>query len=142
MWDVDVYRNLHKKTWSIRDRRTGRLLGHTDNVIIIDAKFIVQPAGRQRVLREQRKNVHAFIRGKMLDSIYAFMATNPLCNAQVTYDPYYTDHFYQIGTKEAVKEASFVTLNTKGAFIPKDSSTHLTDGIAWLVRQIQYRKVV
>jgi len=57
---VDVYRNLHKNTWSIRSRTTGRVVEHSDNVLVRAAKFVVQPAGRKRVLQEQRKNVHAF----------------------------------------------------------------------------------
>ena len=48
---VDVYKNLHKNTWSIRSRTTGRVVEHADNVLVRAATFVVQPAGRQRVLK-------------------------------------------------------------------------------------------
>ena len=64
---VDVYYNLHKKTFSIKRTSTGKVVAHRDYVWIKDAQFVVSEAGRQRVLREKKKNVHAFIRGEWLD---------------------------------------------------------------------------
>jgi hypothetical protein len=64
MTPVDVYWNLHKDCFSIRCRETGRVLYHRTNPFYVrDVSLVVQPAGRERVLREQRKNVHAFVRG-------------------------------------------------------------------------------
>ena len=58
---VEVYRNLHKKCWSVRQR--GKVKLHTDYICLKDVEFKVSQKGRERVLREQRKNVHAFIKG-------------------------------------------------------------------------------
>ena len=90
MIQVDVYKNLHQDKWSIKDRKSGRVIGHANQVTIIDATFIVQPAGRARVLKEKRKNVHAFVRGTLV-STGGFMATGNM--RKVTYDPYKADHF-------------------------------------------------
>lgn len=60
---VDVYWNLHKKTFSVRNRQTGLVELHSDLVEVFDATFVVQPAGREKVLETGRKNVHAFVRG-------------------------------------------------------------------------------
>ena len=60
---VEVYFNLHKKTFSVRSCRTGRVIHHTDKVHIANPEFVVRKAGRERVLREGKKNVHAFVRG-------------------------------------------------------------------------------
>ena len=65
---VDVYRNLHKKCWSIRSVATGRVVAHKSDATVANAKFIVQPAGRAKVLREKKKNVHAFIRGEWIET--------------------------------------------------------------------------
>jgi len=90
--EVDVYKNLHKDTWSIRDRRTGRVIEHSDVVHIDDATFVVQPAGRRRVLQERRKNVHAFVRGKWIISSWTVRQefANP---KEVVYNPYESDQF-------------------------------------------------
>lgn len=55
-----VYFNLHKKTWSIK-QKTVRL--HTDYICLKNVEFKVSTAGRERVLRERKKNVHAFVKG-------------------------------------------------------------------------------
>ena len=60
---VEVYFNLHKYIWSVRSARTGRVILHTDKVHIRNPEFVVRQAGRNRVLHEGKKNVHAFVRG-------------------------------------------------------------------------------
>ena len=64
---VQVYRNLNNGLISIQDLSTGLVLGHASAVDLQEATFIVREAGRQQVIREQRKNVHAFVRGKVID---------------------------------------------------------------------------
>ena len=59
---VFVYYNLHKKCWSIRaleGENKGRVIAHRHEVCLENVTFKVSEAGRQRVLREGRKNVHA-----------------------------------------------------------------------------------
>jgi hypothetical protein len=67
---VEVYWNLTRNCWSIRDAATGRIHAHADKVSVRGAQFIVQPAGRKRVLRERKKNVHAFVRGEL--AVFSF----------------------------------------------------------------------
>jgi len=62
---VFVYRNLHKNCWSVRSCETGRVVFHADAVWIMDATFSVGTKGRERVLREKKKNVHAGVRGTL-----------------------------------------------------------------------------
>jgi len=64
---VQVYRNLNNGLISIQDLSTGLVLGHAYAIDLEEANFIVREAGRQQVIREQRKNVHAFVRGKVVD---------------------------------------------------------------------------
>ena len=125
---VDVYKNLHKTTWSIRSRTTGRVITHSDNVLVKDATFVVQPGGRKRVLTEKRKNVHAFVRGVIAPLPRVTTFDTP-CNVQVKYNPYRADHFYEVETGEAVKQASVVVLDTKGAWIQKNGSTEQTESL-------------
>ena len=59
----DVYFNLHSKRWSVIARSVGRVAKHMDQLLVLDACFVVRPAGVERTRREKRKNVHAFVRG-------------------------------------------------------------------------------
>jgi hypothetical protein len=85
--DVDVYFNLHRKCWSIRDRKTRRVVAHADSVVLSDVTFRVSAAGNARVRAEGRKNVHAFARGTVVnfDGEREFFIED---TARVTYNPY------------------------------------------------------
>lgn len=51
-------------------------------------KFAVQPAGHAKVIREQKKNVHAFVRGTYEGQPHRAN------QARVSYNPYIHDHFF------------------------------------------------
>ena len=121
--DVDVYKNLHKNCYSIRSRLTGKVIAHQEEVNILDAKFIVQPAGRRKVLQEGRKNVHAFVRGTL--ATYQEVLDDPRTFYLVTfrdikYNPYQLDHFYYDHKvsldKVRIDKADLVTLELEGVF--------------------------
>src|ERR1700688_2362910 len=66
MAGVFCYRNLNRRksvVWSIRSNLNGRVLSRSSYVVIKDAKLVVGQAGRKRVLKQNRKNVHAGVRG-------------------------------------------------------------------------------
>ena len=66
---VRVYRNLHTGTMSVQKYYKGtgwRLLGHADNLTLINVQFCVNQNGRTRVLKERSKNVHAYIIGTLV----------------------------------------------------------------------------
>ena len=59
---VFVYFNLHRKCWSVKALEgpmKGRVIKHADDIVLSSCTFKVSEAGRQRVLKERRKNVHA-----------------------------------------------------------------------------------
>lgn len=60
---VMVYRNITKGCWSIKDTKTNRVIGHADSLWLSNCGFKVSEAGRQRVIRERKKYVHAGITG-------------------------------------------------------------------------------
>jgi len=91
---VEIYRNLHNNTFSVR--RDGKVVRHIENFEILrltDAKFAVQPAGRAKVIVEQKKNVHAFIRGTV-DKEGGYLGEAPPHEIfEVSYNPYKSDMF-------------------------------------------------
>jgi len=90
--DVEVYFNLHKKLFSVRSRKTRKVLFHTDSVELSDVTFKVSEAGRQRVLKEKRKNVHAYVRGTLVASGIGWQR-NDGSGVRAYYNPYKTETF-------------------------------------------------
>jgi hypothetical protein len=85
---VFVYFNLHKKCFSVKaltGENKGRVIQHTDDIALLLPEFKVSEAGRQRVLREKQKNVHAGVVG-WLDVSECSM--NKDYYTQVKYNPY------------------------------------------------------
>ena len=104
---VKVYRNLHKDTYSIADAVSGLVLGYCVRVTLNDAEFKVSEAGRQRVLKEKRKNVHAYVVG-------TFVATAGATQRRAArYNPYEVATFVT-SAGEPLHEASIVTLEHGG----------------------------
>ena len=117
---VEVYWNLHKLCWSVRaleGPNKGRVIKHTQALGLRDCRFAVQPAGRERVLREQRKNVHAFVRGFMDTRTSLPPFDESVC---VTYNPYKYDTFMHYLPEQTprevhpLSEARLVALNPRG----------------------------
>jgi len=106
---VDVFRDLQAGGLSLRYK--GRLLLNTDSLWLTDATYIVDEAGRQRVLREQRKNLHAFVRGTLSvpDDPYSFLS-----GVRVAYNPYEKAYFFDLQSGEEVISASWCKITSKG----------------------------
>lgn len=87
---VFVYFNVRLRLFSIKaleGESRGRVVHHASTVEVLDATFKVSEAGRQRVLKEKRKNVHAGIVGTL-----GYFGHEPLEHTQdalvFTYNPY------------------------------------------------------
>lgn len=92
-----VYFNLHSGQWSVRVG--GLVLAHARYVLLEDGRGKVSQAGRERVLREGKKNVHAGITGTVVaigaDAVSAGMSAfgKPQAVEEITYNPYKYDAF-------------------------------------------------
>ena len=117
---VFVYRNLHKNCWSVKaleGENKGRVIHHAQNVVLSECTFKVSEAGRQRVLRERSKNVHAGVVGQLvrINTGDVYMPHS----MPITYNPY--------------KYSTFVNVNDEGVPVPvKD---------AWWVHLAQDKSV-
>ena len=125
---VSVYRNLHNGLISIKSASSGLVLGHAESVDISSADFVVNEAGRQRVLKDRQKNVHAYVKGLLLNTIgfkpYKGRSLQR-CTALgaihstykdtiVSYNPYKAPHFVIKGTSDKVSKASLCTVSHDG----------------------------
>lgn len=103
---VKVYFNLHKKLFSVMDVKTGLVIGHTPVINLVGCEFKVSEAGRNRVLREKKKNVHAFVIGHYLAD------EEGTETEKANYNPYKYSSFVD-GQEQPLKEAYSVTCINK-----------------------------
>lgn len=104
---VFVYFNLHRKIWSVRaleGENKGRVIEHATDLCLFDCTFKVSEAGRQRVLREKCKNVHAGVVG----TIVCALPDELLFSRRITYDPYQYESFVDFDTKAPQYKADWV----------------------------------
>lgn len=100
---VEVYWNLHRQMWSIREVG-GRVIFHALFVEMRHIKFVVHEGSRQTVLRQRQKFIHAFVRGILVGASALENRRRMAANNRqpgywrgmwrVTYNPYYAGYFY------------------------------------------------
>ena len=111
---VFVYFNLRKKCFSIKaleGPNKGRVVAHRDAVLLFDATFKVSEAGRQRVLRERKKNVHAGVVGQWFDDVDSVTHDRVMrYGSAITYNPYKYDSFVHYYGEHPIKTGRLVAL--------------------------------
>jgi hypothetical protein len=114
---VWVYRNLGLPGVWYSVMQNGRVVAHRRRLLLEGVKFVVRQAGRVKVLREKRKNVHAFVTG--------FVAVGGACGIdsngrnlpmRVRYNPYEAGHF-QSPTGRKIDGAAAALLNASGVTV-------------------------
>lgn len=113
---VKVYKNLNNGLWSIKDAKSGLVLGHSESVVLEGVKFSVGQKGRERVIKEQQKNVHAYVIGAYKgthtqDNMYAYS------HVGVTYNPYKDKSFtLKADRTQKLTKASKAVLSNESVF--------------------------
>jgi hypothetical protein len=81
--------------------------------------FVVRKAGREKVLREKKKNVHAFVRGTWIKDLLVEDAPMILdhreCSEEVTYNPYKYDSFVTKQDGKAIDFGKLASLTCSSA---------------------------
>lgn len=116
-----VYYNLNKHTFSITFKN--KLIAYSDHIKLTEVEFRVRPGGRAKVLKDKRKNVHAFVIGNLINYCnYPCKNITEDINVKiVTYDPYKYNFFVVKGTEEPIynaREVEMINLENK-IFITK-----------------------
>lgn len=105
---VEVYRNLHKNCLSVR--QDGIVRCHADaGVVLFDVTFVVREKGRQRVLTEKKKNVHAFLKGYVRSPREANRLL-PFPWVGVYYNPYTCEYFKDVEANRYASGAQWVDI--------------------------------
>ena len=88
-----IYRNLRTGGFSVKLR--GRVIEHLNGpTVVMDAKFKVNEKGRQQVIREGQKNVHAYV---VCDNYHKCPEYSVDKINKVTYNPYKAPTFMYEG---------------------------------------------
>lgn len=110
---VFVYRNLHKKCLSVRLVATGLVIAHVDIIYLTNCTLKVSQAGRNRVLRDRRKNVHAGVEGEWDPSepIPPVLELTPL-----TYNPYVGPSFISMPSMTPYSSCPWAVITANRVF--------------------------
>lgn len=130
---VRAYLNLHLpgrlSVQAMEGAAKGRVVGHPLALILQDCRLVVSEAGRQRVLRERCKNVHAGVVGRVVSAAFeatelgAFEAEYEhalVHGIPLRYNPYETPLFSARSTGAPVVAAKTVIL-LGGRLVATDS---------------------
>lgn len=95
---VEIYKNLHNGLFSVR--QNGLVVAHVESFSLARVYCKVSEAGRQKVIRECKKNVHAFLCGKLLE-VNCVGTDNGMFeilvhNNKLTYNPYKLGNFVKL----------------------------------------------
>ena len=116
---LEVYYNLHKQCLSMRRMARGARVSHAHTLLLNDCLLVVQPAGREKVRREGKKNVHAFVRGYPAFNRRTWADDDGDLSPEnmerqgyqrITYNPYKYDSFVLADTGQPIYRASQVAL--------------------------------
>ena len=90
---VRVFKNLTRDTWSVQIKtvKGWRVVGYSEEIRLNNARPVVSEKGRQRVLKERKKYVHAFIEGEWCDG-WELTGFHEL----ISYNPYMFGAFYTV----------------------------------------------
>ena len=116
---VFIHRNLNRPPYySIKAGKSGGpVIGYDTSIYLEDVTFKVQKGGQDRVRKEMRKNVHAGVVGKIVDSGGDYNTNGWVL---VTYHPYEHDSFVEYETREPIYKAKEAILkNEKEVWVKK-----------------------
>jgi hypothetical protein len=109
--NVDIYFNLRKHCLSVRSK--GKVVSHQKSVVVNNPCFVVSAAGRARVLKEKRKNVHAFVRGEAYPvdiSCERFHKLTTMRWKMIKYNPYKFSSFVLASNETPVSTADIAII--------------------------------
>lgn len=117
-----IYRNLHKSEYTVQHYIKGvgwRKLFGAKNISCINVKFKIYESGRQRVISEKKKNVHAFV---IADDVFELDTCNQAAYnrvyehnpRKVTYNPYKYNSFVYANTGSPIETCDYAIMSDHG----------------------------
>lgn len=119
---VRVFKNLKHGCYSIMQR--GVIRASARVVRLSDVEFRVGEKGRQRMIRDKRRNVHAFAIGRLVDYVHPDDARDiaPLEGRGAFYDPYRFGFFVDAETQAPLITVSAAHFDEDGVVYSLDEA--------------------
>lgn len=111
---VEVYRNLNKKGRWYSIRQNGLVVAHCTSCTLKNCTFHVSQKVSERVKKTKKREVHAWIKGTIVDK--SFMP----CKKKVVYNPY-INYYFKYRAKKVLK-ANMCKIYNTGVYIDKEIS--------------------
>jgi hypothetical protein len=115
--EFKIYRNLHKDCFSVMkwnpEKKGYRLHSHEKNLIAFQVEFKVSQSGRNSVLKNKQKNVHAFV----CCQNYITFAPPIVLGDEVCYDPYKVDSFRIKNSNETIDGTSSLIMTNNKCYL-------------------------
>jgi hypothetical protein len=114
-----IYRNLNNGRMSIQIKmgKSWKVVGHVVDAVLEDVHFRVSEAGRQRVIRDGCKNVHAWGEGILLGEIDEEI----IAPINLAYNPYRNETFLERGTDHIIESCQFLVVRENQVFVTPDA---------------------
>lgn len=119
---VNVYRNLHRKLFTIKCPKTNRVLAHGTDFSLLHAKPRIQRSGKMKAREQGVRSPHAYLQG--------YYQSTPMTALEqvITYDPINDSHFMINGEHPmvAARNVSFregyahLAIADRGVSLPAD----------------------
>jgi hypothetical protein len=114
-----IYRNLRNKCFSVlkynEEKKGYRLHTHLERAILTDVVTKVSQAGRQKVIQDKQKNVHAFILAKYYVPIP--VDRRVVRSEEIYYNPYEQSTFSENKNGPTFTGCEFALLDNSKAYI-------------------------
>ncbi len=117
--EVRIYRNLnnHRISVQIRQGEAWRVVGHITGCVLASVHFHVSEKGRQRVIKESTKNVHAWASGKLIAQFDDSISTS----IDLSYNPYQNKTFVERSSQREIVECRYLTVRDNLVFVSEDA---------------------
>lgn len=114
-----IYRNLNNGRMSIQIKvgKSWKVVGHVLDAVLEDVKFHISEAGRQRVIRDGCKNVHAWGEGILLGAVDERI----FAPVDLAYNPYVNQTFMERGTDHTITGCKFLVVRENQVFVTPDA---------------------
>lgn len=111
---VRVFKNPKLGCYNIM--QGGLIKATAQRIRLCDAEFLVRESGRQRMLRENRRTIHAYVQGRLVDYTHPddTQTISHLPGRSATYNPYRFSSFVDRETEAPLLRAPWVQLDEHG----------------------------
>ena len=133
-----MYRNLNNGLMSVQVKVPGKgwlVAGHVTDLVLSGVTFHVSERGRQRVLRDRCKNVHAWAQGLLV----AEYRPDLVATVDLKYNPYTDQTFVQRQTQMPVHDCQFLVVRNNRVFVSADALAAPVKPKAFTLKSVTYK---